>query len=204
MYYGFSESSLDQVEAPGLSRRGALQCLGAAGATAALLGFTQSTRAQESTPAASDAIAAIEPFPGVTAEIFGRTESVRAPGQTMYNVRFTFQPGAAALPHGHPGTVLLGVASGSLEWTLIAGTAYLVRGAASASPGAAEDVTEAGSVVVLEPGDGIFYEDDVIHTAKGVADVPTIAQVSFLLTTGEPLLMLAEDMEGMDMGTPDA
>jgi quercetin dioxygenase-like cupin family protein len=189
--------------APGaVSRRGAIQRLGAVGAAAALFSVPLTARAQESSPTAGDAVAAIEPFPGVTAEVFGKTESARAPGQTMYAVRFTFQPGAEALPHRHPGTVLLGVVSGSLGWTLVAGTAHVVRGAASAEPEAAEDLTEVGTEIVLEVGDGIFYEDDVVHTARGAGAEPTVAQVSFLLTTGEPLLMLADDMEGMDMGTP--
>ena len=176
--------------------------LGVASAAAALFGLPLTARAQEATPAADDAIAAIEPFPGVTAEVFGAVDSVRSPGNTMYAVRFTFQPGAEALPHGHPGTVLVGVASGTLGWKLVAGTAHVVRGAASGSPAAPEDLTEPNTEVTLEVGDAIFYEDDVIHTARGAGDEPTVAMVSFLLTTGEPLLMLAEDMEGMDMGTP--
>ena len=94
------------------------------------------------------------------------------------------------------------IVSGSLGWTLVAETAHVVRGAASAEPAAVEDVTEAGTEIVLEVGDGIFYEYDVVHTARGAGAEPTVAQVSFLLTTGEPLLMLADDMEGMDMGPP--
>ena len=183
-----------------VTRRGALQRMGAASAAAALFGLPLTARAQEATPAAGDAIAIIEPFAGVTAEVFGAVDSVRSPGNTMYAARFTFQPGAEAAPHGHPGTTLIGVSSGTLGWGLVEGAATLIRGAASAAPGAPEAVTP-GTEVILEVGDGMFYEDDVIHTARGAGDEPTIVQVSFLLTAGEPLLMPA-DMEGMDMGTP--
>jgi hypothetical protein len=78
----------------------------------------------------------------------------------------------------------------------------MTRGAASGSPAAPEVITEAGTEVTLEVGDSMFYDSDVIHTARGAGEEPTIVQVAFLLTTGQPLLMLAEDMEGMDMGTP--
>lgn len=196
--------TLNSIVAGGVSRRAAIQRLGTAGAVAALFGVPRSARAQEGSPAAGGGIAVNEVFPGVTAEVFGATESARAPGQTMYNVRFVFQPGAQGELHGHPGTVLLGVASGQFGWLLNSGTATVVRGAASAAPGAPEAVTEIGTEIILEPGDAIFYEDDVTHGARGAGDEPTVVHGSLLLTTGEPLLMLAEEMEGMDMGTPSS
>ena len=64
-----------------------------------------------------------------------------------------------------------------------------------------EDVTEIGKEITLQPGDAIYYEDDVVHTARGAGDEPTVVYGSFVLTTGEPLLMPT----GMDMsGTPAA
>ena len=179
-----------------------MQRLGVASAAAALFGLPQPL-VRKRPPCGRRCDRRYRALPqAVTAEVFGAVDSVRSPGNTMYAVRFTFQPGAEALPHGHPGTVLVGVASGTLGWKLVAGTAHVVRGAASGSPAAPEDLTEPNTEVTLEVGDAIFYEDDVIHTARGAGDEPTVAMVSFLLTTGEPLLMLAEDMEGMDMGTP--
>jgi hypothetical protein len=188
----------------GVSRRGAMQRLGVAGAAAVLLGHSASARAHDSTPAAGAGVVPVEPFPGVTAVVYGSGESSRSPGNTLYAVVFTFQPGAEALPHGHPGTVLISVSSGTLGWTLVSGAATLTRGVASGSPSAPEAVTETGVELILEVGDSMFYDSDVIHTARGAGDAPSIVQVAFLLTTGEPLLMLAEDMEGMDMGTPGA
>jgi quercetin dioxygenase-like cupin family protein len=156
--------------------------------------------AQEGSPAADgDPIAVLELAPGVTAEIFGAAPSALAPGQTLDLARFTFQPGAEIFPHGHPGTTLLGVESGSFGWTLVAGAAHVVRGAASGAPGATEDLTAPGVDVVLEPGDAIYYEADVVHTARGAGDEPTVVLGTFILETGQPLLMPA-DM-AMD-GTP--
>ena len=150
------------------------------------------TVAQEATPAGGAAIVPIELAPGVSAEVFGAAPSAGAPGQTVYLVRFTFQPGAEIFAHNHPGTTLLGVESGSLGWTLGAGTAHIVRGAAAGATGPAEDLTEPGTDVILEPGDAIFYESDVVHTARGAGDDPTVVLGTLVLEEGQPLLTPAD------------
>ena len=163
--------------------------------------LTPRLAAQESTPAAeSAAVEQIELAPGVTAEVFAGAPSARAPEQTVYLARFVFQPGAEIFPHGHPGTTVLGVASGSFGWTLQEGSAHVVRGAAAGATGPAEDLTEPGTDVILEPGDAIFYEDDVVHTARGAGDEETVVLGTFVLTSGEPLLMPVD----MEMATPAA
>ena len=181
-----------------LSRRGALLRLGAGGAGFVLATHAFGVSAQEATPPAG--IALIELAPGVTAEVFAGVASARTvPDQTLYLARFTFQPGAEIFPHSHPGTTLLGVAAGQLGWTLVAGTAHVLRGVAAGGT-ATEDLTEAGADVVLVVGDAITYEDDVVHTARGAGSDPAIVLGTFVLTAGAPLLMPA----GMDMGTPEA
>ena len=161
------------------------------------LGRNPVVRAQEATPPAGP-IAVNEVAPGVTAEVFAAAPSALAPGQTVYTVRFIFQSGADIFPHSHPGTTVLGVVSGSFGWTLQAGTAHVVRGAAGATPGAVQDLTVPGTDVVLEPGDAIFYEDDVVHTARGAGDTEAVVLGTLVLKTGAPLLMPAD----MPMGTP--
>src|SRR5687768_2984695 len=153
-----------------------------------------SLAAQEATPGP---ITVMELAPGFTVEVFAGVPSARAPEQTVYLARFVIQPGAELYPHNHPGTIILGVASGSLSWTLLEGTAHVVRGAAAGAMGPAEDLTEPGTDVVLEPGDAIFYEDDVVHTARGAGDEETVVLGTLVLASGEPLLMPAEEMAGM-------
>jgi quercetin dioxygenase-like cupin family protein len=166
-------------------------------ALVALAGLTApGLAAQEATPGP---IAVTELAPGFTVEVFAGAPSDRAPDQTVYLARFVIQPGAEIYPHSHPGTVILGVASGSLGWTLLEGTAHVVRGAAAGATGPAEDLTEPGTDVVLEPGDAIFYEDDVVHTARGAGDEETVVLGTLVLASGEPLVMPAEEMAGMDM-----
>ena len=152
--------------------------------------------AQEATPGP---IAVTELAPGFAVEVFAGAPSDRAPDQTVYLARFVIQPGAEIFPHSHPGTVILGVASGSLGWTLLEGTAHVVRGAAAGATGPAEDLTEPGTDVILEPGDAIFYEDDVVHTARGAGDEETVVLGTLVLARGEPLVMPAEAMAAMDM-----
>ena len=184
-----------------VSRRTALRGIGGTGFAGALgivsAGWGWSAaRAQEATPAA-EGIAVNELAPGVTAELFASIPSSRAPGQTIHLVRLTFQPGAEAAAHQHPGTVVLAVAAGSLGFTLLEGSVQVVRGAA-AGGSETEDVTEPGTDIILEPGDAIFYEDDVVHTARGAGDEETTVLGTLVLTSGEPLFTLAE--MDMDMG----
>jgi quercetin dioxygenase-like cupin family protein len=166
-------------------------------ALVAVAGFVGRSRAaQQATPGP---IAVTQLAPGVTAEVFAAAPSQRASGQTVYLARFTFQPDAAIFPHSHPGTTVLAVAEGgSFGWTLMQGTAHVVRASASGSPAATEDLTEPNADVVLEPGDAIYYEDDVVHTARGAGDTTAVVLGTLILTTGQPLLMPAN----MNMATP--
>jgi quercetin dioxygenase-like cupin family protein len=190
-------SSADQSVHGGVSRRNALQGISLLGA-AALFAMPRQAGAQDASPTPS-AIAVNELAPGVTAEVFAAAPSARAPGQTVYVARFHFEPGMAIFPHSHPGTTVLGVAEGgSFGWTLLQGTAHVVRASASGSPGATEDLTEPNADVVLEPGDAIYYEDDVVHTARGAGDTTAVVLGTLILTSGQPLLMPAN----MNMATP--
>ena len=186
------------------SRRRVLKGLGGfpvAGMLAAALGLGNLGRAtaQEATPATTP-IAGAELAPGVVAEVFASAPSDRAPGQTVYVARFTFQPGAEIFPHSHPGTTVDGVVSGSFGWTLLAGTARVVRGAAPGAPTSSEDLTAPGTEVILEVGDAISYEEDVVHTARGAGAEPTVVHSSQVLTAGAPRMMSGD----MEMGTPTA
>src|SRR5215204_2255229 len=92
----------DPTPAPSaISRRVAVAGLGAGG-----LGLVLGTRAfgvaaQEATPATGP-IKGNQLAPGVVAEVFAGVPSARAPGQTVYVARFTFQPGAEIFPTATP------------------------------------------------------------------------------------------------------
>src|SRR5690242_6214316 len=84
--------------------------------------------AQDATPDGGP-ITLTQLAPGVTAEVVAAAPSANAPGKTVYVARFVFQPGAEIFPHGHPGTTVLGVVSGTFGWTLQQGVAHVIRGA---------------------------------------------------------------------------
>jgi quercetin dioxygenase-like cupin family protein len=136
-------------------------------------------------------IAATVLAPGVTAEVLAAAPSAVAPDQTVYVARFIFQPGASIFPHNHPGTTVLGVISGTLGWTLKAGKAHVIRHAGAGAAGPIEELTEPGADVVLKAGDAIYYETDVVHTARGAGKTPAVVLGSLVLKTGAPLLMPA-------------
>ena len=145
-------------------------------------------RASEAPGEPAGPISVIELAPGVTAEVFAAVPSDRAPDQTVYLARFVFEPGSEIFPHRHPGTAVLAVESGTWGWTLLEGTAHVVRGAAAGNTDV-EDVTEPGTEVTLDVGDAIYYEDDVVHTARGAGDDQTVLWATGVFTPGEPLLM---------------
>jgi quercetin dioxygenase-like cupin family protein len=154
--------------------------------------FAPHLAAQDATPAPG-----IELAPGVFAEVLAGVPSDRAPGQTVYLARFTFLPGKEIFPHSHPGTTLLSVESGSFGWTLVKGTASVIRGAAAGATAPTVTLSKPGDDVILEPGDAIFYEDDVVHTARGAGEEPAVVLGTLVLTSGAPLLMTPEQMAAM-------
>ena len=136
----------------------------------------------------------------MTAEVFAGAPSDRAPEQTVYLARFVFQPGGGDLSpqpsRAPPSSVSLRVL-----WVDAGGGDSPRRaGAAAGATGPAEDLTEPGTEVILEPGDAIFYEDDVVHTARGASDEEAVVFGTLVLTSGEPLLMPV----GMDMSATPA
>jgi hypothetical protein len=149
--------------------------------------------------------------PGVTAEVFAAAPSALAPGQTVYSVRFVYQPGAALTPRSQPGTTVLSVVSGSFDWLLKSGAAHVVRAAASFSPGQIDDLIRPGSDVVLGPGDTIYYESDAVAVTRDAGETAAVVYGSLVLKSDMPLMtlthadpatsMLGMDMSGMDMST---
>lgn len=176
-----------------LSRRKSLIAAGAFALGASLAHTPVRARAwQEATPVVEGGV---ELAPGVWAEVFVGTASDRAPGQTVYLGRFTFFPGSELFSHSHPGTTIVSVDSGVLGWTLGEGTVHVIRGAATGGT-TVEDVTDVDVEVMLNPGDALFYEDNVIHTARCAGEEAAIIYGTLVLTEGEPLLMpMDEAME---------
>jgi quercetin dioxygenase-like cupin family protein len=165
--------------------------------------------AQEATPAAAQPNLTVgqlapigEPFealPGVELEILNEGQPAATPGQSLILYRVTFRGGEAP-SHMHPGTTVATVESGPFSWTLHAGTVWVTR------PGAApEEVTEPGTDIILNPGEGLIYHDDIVHSARAAGDEPAAVLVTALFELGQPFLTLTDEHgTPMAMGTPAA
>lgn len=161
--------------------------------------FATRTAAQEATPAAAEAAApnftagqlapigeTFELLPGVHLQFLNEGQPTAAPDHTLVMYRVIFDGGEVP-SHLHPGATVLTVESGTLSWTLQAGSATVIR------PGAApEQVTEPGTEVILNQGEGMWYNDDVVHTARAAEAVPASVLVSSLWEIGQPAFTLTD------------
>jgi hypothetical protein len=158
------------------------------------------TAAQEATPAATPAAApnftvgslapigeTFELLPGVNLQFLIEGQPAAAPDHTVVIYRVIFSGGEIP-SHIHPGTTVLTVESGTLSWTLQAGTATVIR--LGAAP---EQVTESGTEVVLLPGEGMWYNADVVHTARSADALPASVLVSTLWETGQAAFTLTDE-----------
>jgi hypothetical protein len=54
-------------------------------------------------------------------------------------------------------------------------------------------VTESGTELTLAPGEGLTYNNEVIHTANATGDEPASVLVASLFETGQPAFMLTNE-----------
>jgi quercetin dioxygenase-like cupin family protein len=125
---------------------------------------------------------------GITPQILGGGLPSVAPGYAMGLIQLTFAPGATLNAHTHPGTSILYVTAGTLTYSLLEGTASVMRAATGpATPGAvpaAEDLSPGD--IDLSIGDSLFEDADVIHTARNDGDEPAVVLIANLLEAGVP------------------
>lgn len=133
---------------------------------------------------------------GITLESLGSGQPALTPGYALGLIRLTWEPGATLNTHRHAGASLLYIESGAMTYTLLEGTATVTRAAEGpATPGAAAAARpmSAGEEVVLEAGDTLFEDADVVHTAQNARDEPTVVLISNLISTAEPAPIFLED-----------
>ena len=173
----------DPVMSVGLSRRTTLRKLSAGGLAAALLarGIGHAV-AQDAAP--TPAYAA-----GVTAEILGRIEPPAAPGYALQLVRVSFAPDAVVAAHRHSGGTVTTQISGSHAFTVLEGSARLIR-AGSATPTTDADVgepMELGQEYTVAPGDVMIFDEMVVHTAHNPTTEPAVLMEAQLRASDRPL-----------------
>jgi quercetin dioxygenase-like cupin family protein len=113
-----------------------------------------------------------------------------AGGQQLTLMRATFAPEGLLRPHRHPGPMLLYIEQGALGYTLLEGSAEIMRAAAAGSAAPPEILTPGGGTV-LHVGDQLL-ELGVVHAALGVGEEPTVVLISALLTPGQPVTQFVQ------------
>jgi quercetin dioxygenase-like cupin family protein len=155
--------------------------LGAAIAALALV-TAGGTFAQDATPAAQP----------VTDTVLAMGMPNDAPGMMLQAERVTIAPGAAIPSHIHPGAYAIYVESGLFGFTVTKGEAELTRAGSTSV-----EMIAADAEVIAQPGDSIFENGGVVHSARNAGDTPVVVLTAALLTAHEPSLQPTNDA-----GTP--
>ncbi len=181
--------------------------------------------AQDASPVASP-----EATTGVQVEPLGLLEV--APGLAVPVVRITIAPGAALPPHSSPGPAVAQVVTGQVNYLLITGTATRARlrllppnsTPAAATPGAGTPVAEGtatagttdafavvenevfvtGEETPLEPGQGVAFGPDVIHTFRNTGSEPAVLVLVGEFPPNEPALAFTQADAATPVATPSS
>ena len=86
--------------------------------------------------------------------------------------------------------MLLYIEAGALGYTLLEGTAEIVR-AGTAAGTASPEILTAGAETVLGVGDTLL-ERGVVHAAHAVGPEPAVVFISALLALGQPVTQFVE------------
>src|SRR5687767_2512129 len=139
-------------------------------------------RAQEATPAPLRQ--------GISLTILGNGLPSAAPDHVLYLIRGMFEPDGWIAPHYHPGAQIFYVDQGTIGFTVYKGPLRLVRAGTAtptADPGSVGEMVPPGTEVLLQPGDWLYYEADVIESARNAGDGPAVFLLSTLYVAGQPL-----------------
>ena len=113
-------------------------------------------------------------------------------GRALVVIRLTIAPGGGFQAHTHPGTLVVSVESGELEYTMLdGGTQTINRAATDATPAAQESVTT-GVPTTLGACDWFEEPTGMVHMATNPGSEPTVVLVSGLVDPNQPFVQCQE------------
>lgn len=178
-------------------RRISVLALAVVGLVGVLAGAGSRIRAQDATsPAGPSHPHAV----GITLTDLGNGIPTGAPGQGLHLIRVVQEPGGHIDPHRHPGAQVFYVDQGTVGFSVYSGKVRLVR--ATDQPGAAGELVPEGTEVILQSGDWLYYEQDVVESARNAGDSQAVILIAALYYTGFPLTIFAEGVP--PLATPAA
>jgi quercetin dioxygenase-like cupin family protein len=143
-----------------------------------LLAAAATAAAEESTPEAAP----------IVDMVLGHGLPADAPGKVLQLERVTIAPGAAIPTHIHPGAYVIYVESGDFGFTVIKGEAEITHAGTSAT-----EPIAAGEEVIGHPGDVLFENAGVVHSARNAGSEPVVVLTAALLAADQPSLQLTNE-----------
>ena len=119
-------------------------------------------------------------IPPVVRDVLASGRPSAEPDDNLELVRYTIQPATALTPHHHPGMQLALVESGTLTYTVIAGTV-----AVHAADGSTRSIG-LGETGTIQSGEWIVEDETVVHFGKNAGTDPVVILVASLLAADEP------------------
>jgi quercetin dioxygenase-like cupin family protein len=168
-------------------RRTSVLALILVGLLGVLAGTVGRIRAQDATPPAGPS----HPHAvGITLTDLGSGLPTGAVGQALHLIRVVQEPGGYIDSHRHPGGQVFYVEQGTVGFSIYSGEVRLVR--ATDPPGIQGALVPEGTEVILEPGDWLYYEQDVVESARNAGDGQAVILIAALYYAGFPLTIFAE------------
>jgi hypothetical protein len=130
-------------------------------------------------PQAADG--ATTPKEPIERTVYGTTDPLNAPGQTLSLQQVVIAPGAKLPVHFHEGTQLTTVRSGVLTYNVVSGTVQITR-----TDGSIDAVT-GPKVVTVRRGDALVENESLVHFGANTGKKPVVLELAVLLRTGAPL-----------------
>jgi quercetin dioxygenase-like cupin family protein len=137
---------------------------------------------------------------GVSITPVGQALPDGASGQALAVLRAEFAPGGSLATHTHPGTLIVSVESGVFGFTMAEeemgseshNAMQIMRAATNSTPAAAEPV-QAGTEYALNPGDWVVEPAGMVHSARGMANGPTVVLVTGLVAPDQPFIQCLDE-----------
>ncbi|MGV2830663.1 cupin domain-containing protein [Myxosarcina sp. GI1(2024)] len=121
----------------------------------------------------------------VTREVlaFGYPDALE--GKILELVRYTIPSGVVLSPHSHPGLQIEQIELGVLTYTVIEGTAKVIRANKHTQS------LQAGQTTYLYSGDSLTEPAGMVHSARNETNSPIILYSSSLFEINQPKAMAA-------------
>ena len=130
--------------------------------------------------------------PTLTREVLAFGYPQATDGQILELVRYTIPSGIVLPPHSHPGMQIEQIELGILTYTVIKGTAKIIRANHSTQ------LLQAGQTTYLYSGDSLTEPAGMVHSAKNETNSPIVIYSSSLFEINQPKTQIANSEPALE------